>query len=312
MIVKDIETVKKHLDINRSCRYVGLKPYLRSAERDFLKPIISLAQLKAFESEIDEAETEIIAAKELVEEAISNYAYYSWTPIGAIQVTSAGFVVGENQDARAATTIEKNEFQRSLKTMAHKTLDNLLELMELSPDKFPTFFASDEYTQFSSLLVNKTSIFNKWFYINNSMQTFLKLQPEIRIVEDQFLIPAIQKTLLTALKKNQTNEKRKEVKEFLEKACVAFTIAKVMDNGAYKFNGDSIIMRFDVLPYEQIKSVDNEFILRTKKNKMAEANYYLRLALNIIRSSTDFTEYVMPTETEKKPLLKKSGGIVGF
>ena len=59
-----------------------------------------------------------------------------------------------------------------LQTSAHRCLDELLEHMELSPDKFPTFFDSNQYKKNSSLLVHKTSLFNDIYTIDNSMQTF--------------------------------------------------------------------------------------------------------------------------------------------
>ncbi|WP_340074546.1 DUF6712 family protein [Leptobacterium sp. I13] len=295
MIIKDTATLRKFLSVNGSVDHDNVAPYLIKAERTFLKPLIGAAQLAVF----DEAVTDAIVkgAQELAQEAVANYGYYLYLPIGAVQITDSGIHVMENEQTRPASDKQFKELQRSFKVAAHEALDELLAFMELSADKFTEWFQSESYTVYKDLLVNKTSTFNTYYHIFNSRQTFVALRPTIKVVEDQFIKPVIGEGLLAALKTNQSNTYRKEVKKLLQQSVVAFTIMKTVDNGLFVLDAKGIHLRFDELPYEKtITNLNlkiNDFLIRTKANKQVEGEEYLKMVLQIIKEQpAEFTEYV--------------------
>jgi hypothetical protein len=296
MIIKDTATLRKYLSVNGSVEYDNLAPYLKKAERTFLKPIIGVLQLAEFEVSEPLADPIINQALELAQEAVANYGYYLYAPIGVLQVTDSGFHVVSNENTQPASDKQFKELQRSFLTSAHEALDELLAHMELSADKFQQWFESDYYTVYKDLLVNKTSVFNKYYHIFNSRQTFVAIRPNIIVVEDQFIKPVVGVALLTALKENQTHEIRKQVKQLLQQSIVAFSIMKTVDNGMFILDAKGMHMRFDVLPYEKKMGVNtsgnNDFIDRTKQNKRNEGEEYLKMALDVIdQHQSTFPEY---------------------
>jgi len=294
MIIQNTTTLREYISVNGSVDIDNLKPYLKKAERNFLKPIIGLDQISVFEE--TQTDTIIVQAQELAQEAIANFAYYLYLPINAVQITDNGIHVVDNENTKTATDKQFKELQRSFKKFAHEALDELLELMELSADKFQPWFNSKHYTIYKELLVNKTSVFNKYYYIFNSRQTFISLKPNLKIVEDQFISPVLGSLLLTALKDNQNIAERKEVKQLLQQSIIAFTVMKTVDNGLFTLDAKGMHMRFDVLPYEKVvTNVNlkvNDFLTRTKSNKKIEGEEYLKAALKIIENNLEkFSEF---------------------
>jgi hypothetical protein len=314
MIIKDTNTLRKYLSVNGSVNHENIAPYLRKAERNFLKPLIGAVQLKVFEN--PQTDPIIKEAQELAQEAVANFGYYIYLPIGAVQISDNGIHVTENDNTRSASDKQFKELQRSFKKSGHEALDELLEFMEQSADKFSEWFESDCYTIYKELLVNKTATFNSDYHIFNSRQTFVAMRPTIKVVEDQFIAPVVGSPLLTALKSNQTKTFRKEVKKILQKAIVAFTIMKTVDNGMFVLDAKGIHMKFDVLPYEKnVTNVNlkiNDFLVHTKASKKNEGEEYLKIALGLIEANTSgFPEYTIK-ETPDHINLNVTKSIVGL
>lgn len=314
MIIKDTATLREYISVNGSVDIGNVKPYLRKAERNFLKPLIGSAQLLVFESE--QTDDIIKEAQALAQEAVANFGYYLYLPIGAVQVTDNGIHVTANENTKTASDKQFKELQRSFKKSGHEALDELLEVMEKSADKFSAWFSSDCYTVYKELLVNKTSILNKYYHIFNSRQTFVAMKPTLKVVEDQFINPVIGSSLLVALKINQTDTVRKQVKDLLQQSIVAFTIMKTVDNGMFVLDAKGMHMRFDVLPYEKtvtnINLKVNDFLVHTKKSKKVEGEEYLKLAIKLMVSNPDkFPEYQIK-EAQKHITITNTKSLVGL
>ena len=314
MIIQDTATLREHLSVNGSVDIDNLKPYLKKAERVFLKPFIGKAQITVFENA--QTDEDILEAQALACEAVANYAYYIYLPIGAVQITDSGIHVVANENTKEASDKQFKELQRSFKKAAHEALDELLEVMEASASKFSAWTASEAYTVYKDLLVNKTSIFNEHYYIFNSRQTFIALRPTIKEVETQFITAVVGEELLTALKSPQTDENRKKVKEYLQQAIVAFDVMKTVSNGLFVLDAKGMHLRFDMLPYEKVVSnvnlKINDFLVHTEKDKQIVGEEYLKMAVKKIKEHlSSFSEYT-EKETPDHVTLINTNSMVGL
>lgn len=312
MIVRDTDTVKKYVSINSGVTYETLEPYIRQSERKFIKPLIGEAQYVIFDVPAKPSGTEVGLAWDLAQESICALAMYLALPIVAVQITEAGIFTASNAESQVSSDAQFKELQRSFKKQGLETLDEMLKEMEAAPAKFTAWTADDSYKSFTSFLVTSTATFNKHYNIFNSRQTFVAMKPEMAIAEKQFLEAPVQKALLVELRKVQTVAERKEVKELLQQAIVCFTISKVVENGLFVLDASGIHVRFDVLPYEKVNSnlKINDFLVRTRKNKISEGEQFLKQAMAIITDNlTKFTEYVVPTETVVKQTVHVTKGV---
>ena len=69
---------------------------------------------------------------------------YLYLPIGVVQISDSGIHVAQNDNAKSASDKQFKELQRSFKK-GHEALDELLDVMEESADKFELWFNSDYY-----------------------------------------------------------------------------------------------------------------------------------------------------------------------
>lgn len=314
MIIKDTDTLRKHLSVNPSFTIESAKPSLRKAERNFLKPLIGAAQIAFFEAYQDN-DTVIKEAIELAQEAVANFGFYLYMPIGSVQITDGGFYNAVPGETQVITDKQFKELQRSFKTAGHEALDDLLNHMEENASSFTLWTTSVLYSVYKELLVRDAKTFNEYFYIFKSRQTFLAMRPNIKVVEDQFIKGPIGSNLLSALKSDQTVEERKDVKELLQQSIVAFTVMKTVDNGMFVLDAQGIHMRFDALPYEStvtnINLKVNDLFIHTKKNKESEGQEYLKAALKTIKANPlIFPEYSEP-EVKTVSSIKVTPGLIG-
>lgn len=301
MIVRDTDILTKYISSNASLKHETLEPYILRAERKHIKALIGKDQYAVFDTATPPTNEFVKEAWEMAANAVSNFAMYYALPILKAQVSENGIVVADSEYTSQASDKDFKELQRSFKTAGHEALDEMFKVMEQNKSEFSAWTDSDEYKEYNSLLVNTTSIFQKHYNIQHSRQTFMALLPEIKIVEKQYIRSVIGSDLLTALKTDQTEDKRKEVKSLLQQAIVCYTIAKTLTNGLFKLSESGIHIRFDVLPYEKVydsKTV-SEFIVESRKNKITEAEQLLAEAVQVIQeNSTDFSEYTMPEESD--------------
>lgn len=311
MIVRNTETVKDNISVNASLEYDTLKPYVKQTERKHIKTLIGAEQFAIFDVAIAPTEATVLEAYLLAQEAICNFALYYALPIINSQITEAGVFNSVNQDVNTSSDKNYKELQRSFKKSAHEAIDEMFKVMESNLTDFTEWTENDVYKEHQSLLVNSTAIFNKHYNIFNSRQTFLALKPELETVEFQYIKSVIGVDLLKAIKTPQTSDNRKEVKELLQKSIVCFAVAKIMQNGLFVLGALGMHVRFDVLPYEMVKGVSTTSREETQKNKITEAEQFLKLALEIITENpSDFEEYVIAEEDETEtPGIIRTKGI---
>ncbi|MBS9773809.1 MAG: hypothetical protein KGV59_01450 [Tenacibaculum sp.] len=314
MLIQDTATLREHLSVNGSVEIENVKPYLKKAERSFLKPAIGLEQLDEFSGASPQTDTNEVfkEALDLTREVVANYGYFLYLPIGAVQITNSGIQVVDNEHTKTATDKQFKELQRSFLTSAHEALDELLLYMEQHSQHFPKWVNSACYSVYNELLVNNSETFNKYYYIFNSRQTFMALKPKMRMVEDRFIRPVVGDEKLKSLKvqSSKLNENDRKLKEYLQQSIVAFTIMDVLDSGMFVLDAQGMKMRFDVLPYE--KAIAKEFKTNSKfkENKKIEGEEYLKMAVGLLKQNEPNTK----SQEDKKDYIQitKTNGIIGI
>ena len=133
--------------------------------------------------------------------------------------------------------------------------------------------------------------------------------PIIRKVEDQYLKTFLCKELIQALKGTVTGNLL-EVKTNLQKAIVAFTVAKVSSNGLFVFDERGLRIDFENMSDGRRenpsygKSVDQ--LKSLAEEEINNGTQYLKMVTEIIEAnSTDFNQCDFP-------LLKNSKSLPGY
>lgn len=245
MILDNTTDLKKHVSVANSFQFADFQPYITKAVNTFTRKYVGNLHIKLATAT---EETEVNAAikneaREHLQNAISNFGYFLYLPLASVIMDSSGISVVTNENRKSAEWWQIKDIRRELLRSGHEAMDLLLEILENNPEVFTEWTASFG-TLNKALLVNNAQVFNEYYNIFNSRQTFLALQPSIRQVEDQYMHTMLCPELIVALKGN-TIGTLKAVKIAMQKAIVAFTVAKVADVGLFLLDENGLRVNFE-------------------------------------------------------------------
>jgi hypothetical protein len=296
MILNSTEDLKKHVAVMESFNFPNLQPYVAQAADEFTyKYVGDLHEILADETTQGESMAVLNKARGYLQAALANFSLYIYTPVGTINIDSSGMGATVTPNRAALSWGEKKDIQRNFLSAGHKAMDRLLAFMEKNKDAFPEWAASNQYTESNKLLVNNTAAFNSCYTINESRQTYLALQPAIAQVEDQYIRTFLCPELIKHLKTAVLTDVQAEVKEYLQKAIVAFTVAKVADEGIFTIDASSIMLNFSVLTTDKPQAVPTDWLTKTVTRQTQNGENYLKLAANTITKNIEqFNQCAVP------------------
>jgi len=309
MILDNISEYKKYVSIATSFQVVDIEPFkIRAIDEFTSKYVGNLHQTLADDATGDNADIKNEARKHL-SSAIANFAFYLYSPYEAVMQDSSGITVTNSETKKTAEWWQLKDIRRDRLRSGHKSMDMLLTILEANPTVF-TEWTTSYSTINNELIVSNTTTFNKYYHIFESRQTYLALQPAIRQIEDQYVATFLCPELIAVLKSSTATGNVLLLKTTMQKVIVAFTVAKVANEGLFELNATGLQLNFESgidyrknnvdygLPKEQLQNL----IL----NQINNGTNYLNIAKDIITSNlSDFNQC-------ENPLIKSSTSGSGF
>ena len=288
-MIKSTDDLKKHVSVSKSLVFSEFELYVPKAIRSHIYNYCGglYKELEAIEPndpflEIKEE------AQELLDAAVANFGYFLFTPFNSVSMDASGMYTSESATRKGISMFQLNDIRRELLRSGHEAMDILLELLELNADVFPEWH-NDYSTIYRDSLVYSTKIFNTYYNIFNSRQTFLALKSSIQQVEDRLLRNTFCNELLDSLKGKPVG-KKEELLTLLQKTIVSATIVKVYSEGIFEITPSGVKLKFDTLPYETIKIVElTQQMRNTIESLTNDSNMYLKQAIELVKNNpTDF------------------------
>jgi len=303
MILNSTPDLKKHVSVGESFVFDDLQPYVSQAVDEFTSKYVGeLDEILADEATEGDNVVKLNKARHYLQAALSNFSLYLYTPVGTINIDGTGMTNTVTDHRTPLTYGEKRDVQRTFLSAGHKSMDRLLAYMEKNKTAFPEWEASTQYTESKKLLVNNTAIFNAIYNIYESRQTYLALQPSIRQVEDQYIRTFLCPELINFLKTGEPTDAQLEVKEFLQKAVVAYTIAKVANEGIFTIDASSLMLKFNVLSDDKPVPVPELWLNNTIATHKANGDSYLKMVSDIITKNIEqFNQCAAPIIVADSP-----------
>ncbi len=291
MILTSTEDLKDYVAVGAHLDFGAFKPYIGKAINQFTYKYLGNLH-EYLDQEATGANAEIKnQARGMLREALANFGLFLYFPVGLVTIDATGISVEQSDRRKSADNFQVNDIRRDLIQSGHHAMDRLLEHLEANADIFPAW--KQNYLPVSQeLLVSNTGIFDKWFNIFGSRQTYLALLPYIRKVEDKFIKTFLCAPLIVELKDGTaTDENHLEVKEYLQKAIVAFTVSKVCTEGLFLLDASGLRIKFDTLPHESHRIPDYglpaDQVMKMAKAQEADGIAYLKFARRIIEENKD-------------------------
>ncbi|WP_417365562.1 DUF6712 family protein [Flavobacterium beibuense] len=299
MILASTDDLRKHVAIAKSLHFPDVEPYIDQAVYQFTERYVGDLHLTLAEPATGENADILNKARNILQNALSNFVLYLYTPIGSVIFDSSGFGNAESDTRSKLEWTQIRDLQRGFLMAGHTAMDRLLSVLEKNKTIFPTWAESEQYTESKELLVSNTKTFNDCYTIYDSRQTYLALKPAMRQIEDQFLYTFLCPELITFLKEGEPSGVQLQVKKYLQKAIVAFTIAKVVNEGVFIIDGSSIKIKFDTLPSDKVYNPDYgkpaDFLTQTSLRQKEYGQNYLSMAENLIKANPEeFTQCESP------------------
>ncbi len=291
MILETTADLKKYVSLAQSFQFEDFEPYITKAVNAYTKKYVGdlhiyLADTANPPDIYFEVKNE---AREHLRNAIANFGTFIYFPFMSVMIDGSGASVVNSDQRKSTEWWRDNDMRRELLRSGHEAMDYLLEILEKNPDAFVDWTA-EFGTINKELLVNNTATFDKYYSIFNSRQTFLALQPSIRQVEDQYLKTLLCPELITALKSDVTGIK-KDVKDELQKAVVAFTVAKVANEGLFLLDENGLRVNFQTFIDGRKESVSyGKTADQTSKlvdTQISNGSNYLSMVRELIETNID-------------------------
>lgn len=308
MILANKSDLKKYVSIADSFEFADFEPYIQKAVNAYTHKYVGNLHIEL--DAVANGTNSVIKneAREHLRSAISNFGMYIFLPLLQVQMDSSGISVNVSENRKSPEWWQTKDIRRELLRAGHESMDLLLAVLDANPTIFEDY--AENYSALNNeLLVSNAVTFSKYYNIFDSRQTFLALIPVIRKVEDQYLHTFLCPELITALKSIVTDNK-KVVKVALQKAIVAFTVAKVSQNGLFVFDERGLRIDFENMndgrrenptygkSVDQLKSLAEE--------EINNGTQYLKLVAEVIEANpADFNQCEFP-------LLKNSKSLPGY
>ncbi len=304
MILATTDELKQYISIADSFQFEDFQPYITKAVNTFTKKYVGNLHITLQDQATGDNADIKNQARQHLQNAIANFGWFKHIPFAKLIIDSSGISVSDNTNRKAASYGDIKDIRRECLQAGHEAMDLLLEVLEANPEVF-TDYATNYSTVNNQLLVNKATIFSKYYNINDSRQVYLALQPTLRLVEDQYLKTFICPELINALKITPTDattaqkELLEKLKEPLQKAMVAFTISKVASIGLFTLATDGLRLNFETYLDNRNQAVDYglpaQQVKQLLQDQASNASIFLQQAKQIITDNLEgFTQCSEP------------------
>lgn len=299
MILETTEDLKKYVSVAQSFEFKDFEPYITKAVNGFTKKYLgNLHVYLKDESGAPDTAFEIKnEAREHLRNVIANFGMFTYFPFMSVMLDSSGATEVKNDQRQTVSWGREKDMRRELLRSGHEAMDYLLEILEKNPQVFVDWTA-EFGTINKKLLVHNTATFNEYYHIFNSRQTFLALQPSIRQVEDQYLKTMLCPELIEHLKTDVSGISL-EVKTEIQKAIVAFTVAKVANVGLFLLDENGLRINFDILIDGRKESISSgktaDQLSKLVEEQSNNGSQYLTVARDLITANiAEFTQCESP------------------
>jgi len=297
MILASTVDLKQYLSLAQSFVFDDFEPYIAKAVNSFTRKYVGDLHIQLQDLATGENAEIKNEAREHLQNAIANFGYFIYLPFASVMMDSSGISVVTSDNRKNAEWWQLKDIRRELLRSGHEAMDLLLEVLEKNPSIF-TDWTNNFATVNKELLMHNTETFNKYYQIFSSRQTFIALQPSIRQVEDQYMHSFLCPELIEALK-GETTGNIKAVKIAMQKAIVAFTIAKVADVGLFLLDENGLRVNFETLIDGRKEASSygktSDQITKLVNEQINNGTQYLNLAKQFIEDNiADFNQCLNP------------------
>ena len=238
------EELKKYIPVSQSLPFDKVQPFIETAQRDYLVPLMgagAVAQLEAFYAKPEDTDESKRSTFEGLlircQRAIINIAFLLGFDALNADIDGSGFGRIESEHRKSLYKYQEDNLRDWFKTTGFNSFDDVLQYLHTNIETFDKYAESDQYTRFKSQFFKTVQQFDNIYDIGNSYLTFLRLLKHMQVIIDFDLQKAIGTdmllTIIEEISKAELTEATKKLLPHIQKPLAYLSTAKLMeDTGA--------------------------------------------------------------------------------
>ncbi len=195
MLIEDVNTLDQYLKVNGSLSFELLEPYLRESDDLFILDPIGGIGLPLYESLVEAASPDEKQTKLLgyLRTATAAYAFTLLAHQHSVNISDAGITVTRTDNEAPASDAKVDLLIAKRTEIANRYLERALEYLEQerAHPAFAVWVNSEAFTIRKELLISSVVEFERYYFIDRSRRTFMKLRPLILQGESALIRPEL-------------------------------------------------------------------------------------------------------------------------
>lgn len=288
---ENIDQIKKHINVSKYLDFNTLKPYVETALREKIFPMVG----SEFVSSEDFFPKETL---EKIEKATANYAVAYAIPFLKMHLSNTGANTFSDGKTERSPWWDIRDYGLNAVAIADRALSDAIFELQQSPlkDKLPIF------NDLQKNLFASPFEFSKIYSIGDSYEVFLKLIPIMDDVWRSYLSPHLPECSIEILKNNP------ESLHLLKKAVAYFTLADAVLTSGFTFTKSAIVIQWEQLPWQKSQTLQANELTDLRLDFLRKAKRYTELLLAFIeKNADDFPCFAQKNDISRKIIQKKSG-----
>lgn len=263
-LIENIEELLLYVEVDRDMNFDKLKKFINQAERELV--VLLGPSLFNF---LHESNQQI---KGSFMDYTANKAVLLSLNSLKTKVGNTGVKATTPSKTEEAKWYELKDLARDLNKAASSALDFGLQL--LANEQSSAWKDSPIYKNTEGLYIKTLQEFEIYFSLNNSYTTFNALVPFMREIQDQM----IDSMLRECTEGNLTEQMINRIKAIIAN----MTIARVCETGIFTLEATGALVKIEVLPWEQLKSISDQRLMKLAKQRLNIAEGYISMLSKLL------------------------------
>lgn len=309
MLIKSTAEIQKYFSVGNATNFDNVKPHILNAETACLSPLFGsnlLKQLQDFydapptgsgSAEVNVAELTELLAK--VQKSIVHLAYWMGFQVLNATISDSGFKRTESEKQKSLYKYQETELKEYFKNAGFNALDEALEYLEVNVDKFDDFDMTPAWAVFKTAFIPKTRTFDTIISINNSRLTFLRLKPEMQVIEDMEIYPILGAEIYAYVKaelaKDVPDPKVKALLPYIQKPVAYLSSAMLMEESGADLTEKGLYFEATKATFnndtEKTPASDNRIAILVARNRQLGNAYLDQLKSYLKANEPDWPDY---------------------
>ena len=242
-LINTTEDLQRFVRINISVLEKSFLPYEALARKKHLIPYIGQElhdelltlyydQIYPQWAETEELKRTLDKILAGAQSCLANFTLYMATPHMDIHLSSMGFVVQHNDSTTPASAQRVQAAQDSFLSLGYDSMELLLELLEASAQKIPSYKNIEAHVLAHEHFINSAKDFDRILSIGKSRLRFISLKKEMTNIEKLSVEPIISSNLAHSIKEQlrqgTLTPENKRIAEIIKRACAYLAVANTL------------------------------------------------------------------------------------